>query len=130
MQAEFNQNKKSITVNENLQKLGESFTEFLNEPNTRPPNTRYLCSLRTDGQMNPIQLSWGWAEKDNNTGFSLKELQEIKYENNLETIVDYPDPVTMDINFIFPCLECIRRGVGPENKIYFVTGQTCTFVFL
>ena len=137
-QLELADSKHSIIMNNNLEELCESFINFLTEvdyvPFVEDRNPRYLCSLRSNNAgMTPLQLTWGWTEKDlkkKDTGFSLNDVQEVTYENNLESLIDCYPNVTMSVRIIFPLLECIRRHVNEKSPIYFVTGENCTYVFL
>lgn len=109
-------------MDNNLKSLGNNFIVYMTETAIKPEGTRLVGTLIAKSNY-MVQMKWGWVDKytKENT-FSLTELQQIKYDNNLSRLLSYEDGSNTSVNFIFQCLECIRRHFGKDKKIFFVKG--------
>jgi hypothetical protein len=87
------------------------------EKEIQPVNTRYVGTL-TEIHAGYVNLTWGWSNGKFVTAYTLDELKTIKYDNNLETLIDCKTGINASVSYIFPCLEFIRKHYG--GKMYFV----------
>jgi len=127
--------KENVVINDVLSDLGESLTSHMIEHDNIPPGTRYLGSIQMIDSSGMTRLCWGWSEdkKENKEcnhyqSISLKELHDIKYNNNLHNLLDYDSGIIAPVMFIFPCLECIRRYYN--KTIHFIHREKKTLLFI
>jgi hypothetical protein len=128
MQFVINNTKRSIIINSNLQTLWDSLINNMTDFGGRPPDTKYLGSITPlDDSKSLAKIKWGCFNLENKIGdpaISFQRLNEVKFPNNLDTMIHYPNGLNSSLRFIFPCLECIRQSF--DKKIFFV--QTITEV--
>jgi hypothetical protein len=121
MEVTINTEKKSIVIDDRLIFLGNSLGDNLLEVNLKPEGVKYLGSIE-NLSTEDIRMVWGWSELDIkliDPPYLLSELEEIKYDNNLDSLLNYDSGVIAPIVFLFPCVECIRSHYNkPVYLIY------------
>lgn len=133
MEYKIDNDKKGIMMNLRLVELGDSFVNHIEEVCETLPNTKYLCTIEKYPNSDYVSLTWGYCNdlyKDKTIG--INDLKEVKYENNLDSMVGYSEPVKTLVSFIFPCLECIRMSlmVDEVRVVILETDQSKSHIFM
>jgi len=112
-------NKKSIIYDDNLSRLSENFFANMEERTLTETNKKtvlYVGSIKNTGKAfkhggHIFHYSWGYAT-DKANAISQNDLEQINYDNNLDSVIDYKDGFSAELNNIFPLIECVRRHYG------------------
>lgn len=103
--------KKSIVIDDKLSVMGDSLEKNLVEVDLKPDGVKYLGSIERL-PTGDARMVWGWSDcefRDIYTPYLLSELEEIKYDNNLDSLLDYDSGIIIPSVLLIPCIECIRR---------------------
>lgn len=123
--------KKAIIMDDNLKTLGDSLCNHILETATLP-----VYNLVYVGKMKPVDTSeipkdlqqfsflefeWAYSFIDINSAniVTHKELQEIDFENNLDSLINYDSGFRACTEFIFPLLECIRKHYESNEVVHY-----------
>ncbi|MCB1160299.1 MAG: hypothetical protein H7A25_09835 [Leptospiraceae bacterium] len=128
--------KPSIPMDERLHQLGDSFVNFIEEVESLAPeeleNCLFVGSMeKTDPlipKVNFLRFIWAYSTGSKNS-ISLASLQNMKFENNLDTLLDYKDGFSAPIYFVFPLVECIRMNYN-SDKVYLVGDETKCEIYI
>lgn len=93
-----------------LRELAKRFFDAVVEEPCRQVCVASLRDYQDENMPDPSGLvEFNWA-KNFGQGMSLEELQACEWCNNLDSLIDYSDPVNMTPVIAFAALECARQG--------------------
>lgn len=124
-----NKTKKSIIINDNMKNLGDSLCNHMIEVDKKPNDDDYLylliCTIINKNEVidNQSYLNFNWK-------LSKDELNEINFQNNLDSLIDYDDGFNTVIDIIFPLIECIRLHYSSNTVIFEGTFDTETNIYI
>lgn len=113
----------NITINKNLQTLGNSLSQHIRE--TITPPTGYVIYVgkmkETDEQVDFFHFQWAYSFIDVQSAYIMTKelLTDVNYSNNLNQFIDCQDGFKTSIELIFPLLECIRVHYNSPKVIFY-----------
>ena len=123
--------RPSIPMDDRLKELGDALLDFIEESESLPEKEKetalYIGRMEKTGEnladAELIQFYWGYSSGEKNS-VSLDSLRKMKFENSLDSLIDYPKGFRAAIYFIFPLIECIRMNLGSEKVFIIGDGRT------